>query len=938
MGREYVALDLETTGLDRESDAIIEIGAVRFDETGVRDRFQTLVNPGRPLPAPIQELTGIHPQEVMKAPPLAVVAHELERFLAGAPVVGHNVAGFDVKFLDRAGIAHSTALYDTQELAAILLPGLGEYGLAALAAHLGIELLQPHRALADAEAAMRVFLALKRRAAGLPSDVLAQVAQWLTPTAWPWSAFFREAWEEASAAEAAPVRFRLKPPASGGPNVLTPSSRPHSIPLEEPLQVLRSAAGRKDLFEEFDDREEQRLMTAAVTEALNRGQRLIVEAGTGTGKSLAYLIPAACHALANESRVVVSTSTINLQEQLLGKDIPAVQSLLSDKKLRACQLKGRRNYLCLRRFDALRSALGASALSDEEALLASKVLVWLLETETGDRSELRLSPEEERIWQRLSAEGAECNSGNSPYLAEGTCFLQRARRRAESSHIVVVNHSLLLSDIASGGHVLPPYGELIVDEAHHLEEEASRQFGFSAGENGLHELLDRAEAIAPALGAALRGSPGTTERAALTSLVREVRQAASAARPRVTEMCRLMKAFLAEQVMAGEGETRLHVTRGVRAQPDWSNIEVAWDNVSLALQEVGMRLSRLGAALAEEADNRILNIELIAVESAAVHGELVEVVHGLSAAIEEDDPQRVVWLELDRSGGSLAVSWVPLSVADLLRERLYDERRVVVLTGATLTSGHPSRPGESFQYIQRRLGLEDAATLALGSPFDYRKAALVLVPRDMPEPESPQYLDAMSDGIYEMARASRGRALVLFTSHASLRAVHRSLQGRLRAEGIGVLGQGIDGSPRHLVRTLQSAPNTVVLGTASFWEGVDVPGEALSLLVMARLPFPVPTDPVFAARAELYEDPFNQYALPQAVLRFKQGFGRLIRTKRDRGVMVVLDRRILTRFYGPVFLEALPECTLHQPLLREVPGLVERWLGGLRSPEETGGG
>jgi DNA polymerase-3 subunit epsilon/ATP-dependent DNA helicase DinG len=300
-------------------------------------------------------------------------------------------------------------------------------------------------------------------------------------------------------------------------------------------------------------------------------------------------------------------------------------------------------------------------------------------------------------------------------------------------------------------------------------------------------------------------------------------------------------------------------------------------------------------------------------------------VNGMSAALEKDDPERIVWLECERSDGSIVLSSVPLAVDGLLKENLYEGVHSLVLTGATLQAQG------SFAYLQERLGLEDAETLALGSPFDYKRAALVIAPRDMPEPEWPGYLDSLSQAIADLVRSSRGRALVLFTSHSSLRATHRIVGEMLREEPIQVLGQGIDGSARQLVRALQSNPNTVLLGTATFWEGVDIAGDALSLLIVARLPFNVPSEPVFAARSAMYDQPFEQYGLPQAVLRFKQGFGRLIRSKTDRGVVVVLDRRIVSKRYGPSFLECLPDCTMREATLREMGGMVEEWLARVPS-------
>ena len=898
-----VAFDLETTGLNPQTDSIIEIGAIRFDGERVLDTFHTLVNPRRPLGRFVQSLTGIQEDDLHGAPPLEAVRAGFEAFLGDSVLVGHNAIAFDCTVLGRAGIQHASEVYDTQDLASILLPGLSEYSLSGLAQHLGIDFPVQHRALPDAEASRQVFLALKRHALTLPPDILGQVAQWLAPTGYRWRSFFRDAWEQSERRISAAAHHR-DAAKSRLPEPVTATARPQAVAVEEALTVLASASQRTDLFLDFDDREVQRQMVAAVTEALNAGRRLIVEAGTGTGKSLAYLIPAACHARTNGSRVIVSTNTINLQEQLTRKDIPTLQQLLpcGENEVRACQLKGRRNYLCLRRYGALRQAL---SLSDEEALLASKILVWLNETETGDRAELRLSPGEEAAWSRLSADGADCTAGNSPFVVDGSCFLQRARRQAEASHIVVVNHALLLSDTATGGHVLPPYQHLVVDEAHHLEEEASRQFGFRATERDLAELLDRCEGLPSQMQSALRASPlFALESNQLAETARGVRQAAGAARPRLADFCERLKEFLSQHTLGdSEQDRRLHLNRAMRVQPDWGEPELAWENLRLALNDTAARLERLHAAIVEASEQGMLNADLMAAEAASLLVRAKETAAGLAEAIERDDPQRVVWLECERSDGGLVVAWVPLSVDELLRERLYEDRCSVVLTGATLSSQG------RFDYIQERLGLMDAETLALGSPFDFQRAVLVLAPQDVPEPSFPGYADALARAIIDLTRASRGRALVLFTSHGSLRAAHAVACEPLAREGINVLAQGIDGSPRQLIRALQSTPNVVLLGTSSFWEGVDVPGDALSLLIMARLPFAVPTDPVFAARSALYDDPFSQYAVPQAVLRFKQGFGRLIRTKTDRGVLVVLDQRIVSKTYGPEFLGSLPACT-----------------------------
>ncbi|MEX0683592.1 MAG: helicase C-terminal domain-containing protein [Dehalococcoidia bacterium] len=923
MALEYVAFDLETTGLDTNEDAIIEIGAVRFTRDAVLGTFETLVRPPREVPDVVLQLTGLREEELRAAPPLEAAVGNFERFIERSVLVGQNIVRFDAPILDREGIRRPPWLYDTADLSHILLPGLGQWSLAALAAHFGVAFDVQHRALADAQATRGVFLGLIERALELPDEVLGQVAQWLVPTAWPWRGFFREAWDEAS--QRPPVKRPLvRAPASADVRPLRPKTEPLPVPAERAISVLTSASGRGDLFPQYERRLQQDEMTVAVAEAFNSGARLMVEAGTGTGKSLAYLIPAACHSLANQGRVVVSTSTINLQEQLTKKDLPAVQALLPEAGLRVCQLKGRRNYLCLKRFNTLRTS---ASLSDEEAFLASKILVWLGETDTGDRGEIRLSPPEELLWSRLSADGAGCTADNSPFVVDGTCFMLRARKRAEASHIVVVNHALLLADIGTGGRVVPPYEHLIIDEAHNLEDEATRQFGFTGRERELHQLLEACEDVVPSLGKALRTAPAALNAGQeLGALAAGLHEAARAAKPRVRDLSDVLKAFLVQQAPpSADQDSRLHITKSMRVQPDWSDVEIAWENCRLALSDIATRLGRMFDGLTSAEELGMLNQEIIV---AAVQQSLetaVGFLAGLSAALEEDDPQRVVWLEIDRADGGIIVAWVPLVVDDLLRTGLYEDRRTVLLTGATL------RTQNSFNYLQQRLGLADCETLALGSPFDFPRQALVLVPRDMPDPGSTGYLDELGRTIVDLARASGGRALVLFTSHSTLRATHWLVADTLKRDGIDVLGQGIDGSPRQLVRALRTHPRSVILGTSSFWEGVDIPGDALSLLVMARLPFAVPTDPIFAARAELYEDPFNEYALPQAVIRFKQGFGRLIRTKTDRGILVVLDQRIITKQYGPSFLQSLPGCPVRQVAMREMSSHVSAWLSA-RTP------
>jgi DNA polymerase-3 subunit epsilon/ATP-dependent DNA helicase DinG len=329
--------------------------------------------------------------------------------------------------------------------------------------------------------------------------------------------------------------------------------------------------------------------------------------------------------------------------------------------------------------------------------------------------------------------------------------------------------------------------------------------------------------------------------------------------------------------------------------------------------------------LLETSDQGLLNQDMVAAEVADLCQIGAGLQQGLYRALLEEDASLICWLERSRQTGEVGVCTAPLAVADILRQQVFETKESVVLTSATL-----SAEGR-FDFLRERVGLDDADELLLGSPFDFPNSTLIALPTDLPDPNEPDFVAATSEALIEACRASEGRALVLFTSYGMLNAVSDLIKPALEAEGILVLAHGTDGSPRQMLSALRENPRTVLLGTASFWEGVDVAGEALSLLVIVRLPFAVPTDPIYQARSALYDEPFDQYALPQAVLRFRQGFGRLIRTKTDRGVLLVLDGRVRGRRYGEAFLRSLPRCTLREVLSREVPGEIQTWLTSVRA-------
>jgi len=474
MNSTFVALDLELTGLDPLRDEVIEIGMVRFRGAEVLETYSSLVGTARPIPLKVQQISGISPDEVRRAPSLRSLMGTILAFVKSYPIVGHSV-DIDLRFLNRQGLPLNNLLIDTFELASILVPEVQRYSLANLAQYLGIPLVEHHRALADAMAAKDLFLALMDRANRWDPSTLEEIAQLAEQSDWPLRGLFRDLAAERRRDHTAPLWRPTQAELStqdGGERRreerLAPLQPTETIsPVD--TAALAAAISTDGVFETafpgYEHRPQQVAMLEAVAEAFNTPSHLLVEAGTGTGKSVAYLLPAIHFALQNGRRVVISSNTINLQEQVFAKDIPDIQRVLN-LPFHSALLKGRSNYLCLRRLAILRRS--RQPATDQVRVLA-KVLAWLPTTETGDRSELILIGSEQDVWADIQSSSETCMGDQCPYRQRGTCFFYRARARAERAHIVIINHALLLSDLALESRVLPEYKYLIIDEAHHLE-------------------------------------------------------------------------------------------------------------------------------------------------------------------------------------------------------------------------------------------------------------------------------------------------------------------------------------------------------------------------------------------------------------------------------------------------------------------------------------
>ncbi|HYD51358.1 MAG TPA: helicase C-terminal domain-containing protein [Gemmatimonadaceae bacterium] len=671
----------------------------------------------------------------------------------------------------------------------------------------------------------------------------------------------------------------------------------------------------------FEDRPSQRALASTIARLYNDGGVGLLEAGTGVGKSMGYLVPALRWAAANGERTIVSTNTINLQEQLVRKDLPFLAKTLTDQPVRFSLLKGWRNYLCLYR---LEQARGGGAALFEEGMRGEleTISAWAERTSDGSLSDLPVAPRAE-VWDEVSAEPDICQRIKCPLYND--CFLFKARREAAKADVIVVNHHLLLSDVAvrrasqnwEDSAVLPPYTRLVVDEGHHLEDAAAAHLGSTVTRRSLVRLFNRLDrkgkGLLNALVVKLTVSKDLLSTASLDLVHARLAPSVEAARDKSALLFDLLESFLQEC-----GQPVVRLTDDFASHPVWKAglaraLEDTLDELELIGE--GLRLVRErmeGAGKLEEQTLPLLN------EMRAVTKRLQGAGDGLRAALAPaKGAETVRWVEIKGKERIVSVSCVPLDLSAVLREDLFDRASTTIVTSATLATDPAAGSGQasSFDFVARRLGLVDAehepTTAVFPSPFRYREQALLVVPTDVPAPnaDGEGHFRALTRVVLDVAERADGGLFVLFTSHRDVRAMASEMRARGCDRRWPLLVHGEEPRDQLLAR-FRDAGGAVLLGTASFWEGVDVPGDALRGLVIAKLPFRVPTEPVTAAHCEAIEarggNSFAEYMLPHASLRLKQGFGRLIRSGTDRGVVVLADPRVATKAYGRGLLEALP--------------------------------
>jgi len=680
----------------------------------------------------------------------------------------------------------------------------------------------------------------------------------------------------------------------------------------------------------YEFRPQQIEMIKKIADAFNKKKIAVIEAGTGVGKTLAYLIPAIYWAVNNRERCAVSTNTINLQEQIIYKDIPFLQSVLNIK-FTAVLVKGRNNYVCLRKINSLQKELNL-LIDVDEADQIQTLIEWSKNTSDGSKSDLNFIPKSE-VWEKVAAESDTCLRAKCSFFK--SCFVNIARRKANNAHIIVVNHHLLFSDLSVRNMgievaVLPPYKRLILDEAHHIEDVASNYLGAGITRAGITRILNRfyrkkenkeatgyLSLLAYKLKILLTRMREKEIEQALLNIESDLIPQIINLESLNQETMDMISGFIFNLKQDEFGEIKRRITSEFKDQGQWdATIQEKASDLIFQIKKFGSDLSRT-ISLLESFDIGFENEEFeeLFFEIAVQRNRLLGVCDTIHQVLFDEDEKNIRWLEVRARTSSdiTRLKICPLDISNIMEEIVYNRFKTIVMTSATLTVAGGKGKSE-FDYFINRIGLNliepDRLTTTIFPPsFNYQKQVIVGIPLDIPTPEKKEFSESIEQLILKSVVISNGRAFILFTSYGLLNLIYARIESQLTGMGFNVLKQGAEN--RHvLLEKFKQDKTSILFATDSFWEGVDVQGEALESVIITKLPFKVPTEPVVEARVEAIQkkggNPFLEYSVPQAVIKLKQGFGRLIRSNTDRGSILILDKRIIEKYYGKIFIASLP--------------------------------
>ena len=906
---EIAFVDIETTGFSSSRDAIIEVAAVIAKGPQVLDRFSMLVDPGRPVPPEIVELTGIDDAMLKGAPPPEAVGIQLAEFVDGRDIVAHN-ASFDRGFLIHAAgeTRFRGAWLDSVQLALIALPRLRNHRLHDLALAFGAH-TPSHRASDDAEALAHLWRVLLVALSDLPAPLLHHLSHLAPDADWPLRAVISHI--AAGKGSAGAGAFDLKDVRRSRTVALKADVLADAAEIEcacPPTAEIASEFSAEGIagcmYDGFERREEQERMASAVLEAFGERKHAAIEAGTGVGKSVAYLVPAARFAQLNKVGVGVATKTNALMDQLIYSELPALCSAL-DEPLLYVALKGYEHYPCLRKVDRLAAELDEAA-EERQVTAVAAMLTWAVQSSWGDLDAINIH------WTRdlrgaVGASVADCTYRRCRYYPN-LCYLHGVRRRAASAHIVVTNHALLFRDLVSTGGILPPLRHWVIDEAHSAEAEARKQLTVGTSHLELASALSALHGtgrggVLGGLRRVLRGHPLADPASTLAEIDRMENDSATA----VTLTASLFDFVkdLGELVEeSGYDICEMRISPELRERGPWGSIDGVGRSLAkrlYALIESGRRLM----LLLEEAGADLVS------ERADLAGALSRIAEqhdGLVTVLDGEDEAFVYSAYLDRrrhvTPERLTAALV--DVGDTLCDHFFPEIHASVFTSATIATG------EDFSHFARTIGLDRLAedqwdALRLESSYDFERQMTVFIPNDLGDPRSEHYRERLEHLLRDVHLAMGGSVLTLFTNRREMDGLYRVLEPDLKQENLRLLVQSRGVSAKRLRDEFIAEPTVSLFATKSFWEGFDAKGDTLRCVVVPRLPFGRPTDPLAEERQQREGGAaWRRYALPEAVIALKQAAGRLIRSSTDTGCLVISDARVLTKGYGKEFLASLP--------------------------------
>lgn len=915
--KRFVVLDVETTGNSpKKGDKIIQIGAVVIDDWKISKRISYFVNPGKKIPPFIEKLTGIKDETVKHERSFAEIADEIFGLLNHSYFVAHNIH-FDTSFvkseLNCAGYGNLDCLViDTVEMARILFPSFEGYKLTELSEALQIQHESPHRADSDAEVTSRIFLKMVKKLKTLPIPTLTQLRRLSAHLISDLEPLLDDILAGKDPANEDIEYVMIKSIAvKKAESVGTVDREPAPADIKILEDVCFGSAFHLEL------REGQQEMMKEVYASFENNEHSLIEAAPGTGKTLGYLLPAILLSRKRGIPVTLSTFTTLLQQQLVANDIPMLNKLL-EKPVRTAVMKGRSHYLNIYKLHYIMEEKDSNY---DTVLTIAQLLVWLLETSSGDVEEINLPSGGKRIWDRLNCEGITFHTKNPD------CFYEHAKKKAQAADLVITNHSFLLANEKNKTGAVPSSGYVIIDEAHHFEKAALDHTGSRISYLDFH--VKRMQVGSLKSGGLLKKLQQLFSRFGISAeLMFQIDEYLEMIQEECDVFFSMLHSFVRKRkplddvnrlTLRLEPKQRNHYTGQAMAEGArrlcsmLSELNSRFDGLLHETITVNGQLDLKGSFVYHEFRSCIAYFSWL--EQTFLHMFFTE------------DAERTTWIEIDAKGAKNAVSLYeqPIEIADRIADQFFSKKKSVVLTSATLTID------QSFAFMINKLGLTDfyPRTLQIESPYLYKNHMRILIPEQMPlihDTGQEQYAKLTAEYVSILAKQKHAKILVLFTSHEMVRDVYNELKQSSTFDA-ELIGQGITaGSPAKVKKAFAASEKAVLLGTKQYWEGVDFPGNELTTVVIARLPFASPGQPLVNARFDYIKNkggnPFEEVSLPEAVVMFKQGIGRLIRSSKDSGTVVILDRRILTSSYSKTFLNALPHTAVEQMTKEELERYV----------------